>query len=151
MQLDEHVADIRAFIAQIVPQEQLPILVGHSFGGMYAQKVRLRASPMEKHSNLNPVWKPISRGSRFNCSRRARRGHPFSHCPGRAKCYPSWGSSAARTANHPGGAFIRRQLSAKGTSPHAQNLLPLRIPPVWSRTVWPRASHMERYSNSNPV
>ena len=118
MQLDEHVADIRAFIAQIVPQEQLPILVGHSFGGMYAQKVCPRTSPMESCSNSSPAWNPIqfqiSRGNRFNCCRRERHRQPRIHRTGRAKCFPSWGSTAARRATHLGGSRIRRHVRSKG-------------------------------------
>ena len=39
VQLQEHVDDIASFVAQAIPSSRPPILVGHSFGGMYAQKL----------------------------------------------------------------------------------------------------------------
>ena len=37
VQLAEHIADLTAFIQSVVPGSTAPILIGHSFGGMYAQ------------------------------------------------------------------------------------------------------------------
>ena len=40
MQLSEHIDDITAFVDKVVPtSKRAPILIGHSFGGMYAQKI----------------------------------------------------------------------------------------------------------------
>lgn len=40
VQLSEHIDDITAFVDKVVPtSKRAPILIGHSFGGMYAQKI----------------------------------------------------------------------------------------------------------------
>ena len=40
VQLSEHIEDISCFIQQVLPASAPPpILIGHSFGGMYAQKI----------------------------------------------------------------------------------------------------------------
>jgi len=50
VQLSEHTADLLAFIDAVIPPDSPPpVLVGHSFGGMYAQKV-LEARPNSFHS-----------------------------------------------------------------------------------------------------
>ena len=133
--LDEHVADIRAFIARVVPREELPILVGHSFGGMYAQKVCLPlvVRLQECSRGTSPrvlVGKPVGLCSRIG----EDIGRNSIYRPGRA----------ASTAAHPGGAFIRRHVLPKHTSPHAQKVLSLRMPHVWPRAVWLRVSHTEK-------
>mmetsp|Transcript_9644 Transcript_9644/g.15105 ORF Transcript_9644/g.15105 Transcript_9644/m.15105 type:complete len:226 (-) Transcript_9644:960-1637(-) len=39
VKLQEHTEDLGAFISEVLPPGSEPVLVGHSFGGMYAQKV----------------------------------------------------------------------------------------------------------------
>mmetsp|Transcript_39638 Transcript_39638/g.124578 ORF Transcript_39638/g.124578 Transcript_39638/m.124578 type:complete len:348 (-) Transcript_39638:30-1073(-) len=50
VQLSEHTEDILSFIDAVLPPDSPPpVLVGHSFGGMYAQKV-LESRPTKFHS-----------------------------------------------------------------------------------------------------